>query len=77
MGGPGILDNCIVAIADRPGHFIYKHPKLDLGEWETGKPQSDGYLSAAYCNGELTAQFKTSKGAANYIGFMIGQRFCK
>jgi len=76
-GGPGILDRCIVAIADAPGRFVYRHPSFNAGEWTTGKAQSAGYIEAAYCNGELHAQFKKQGQASRYIAFMKGERFSK
>ena len=76
-GGGGILDHCIIAIATAPGHFVYKHPTLDLGTWTQGPTTSPGYVEAAYCNGELHAQFKTAGAAKRYIAFMRGERFAK
>jgi hypothetical protein len=76
-GGPGILDRCIVAIADAPGHFVYKHPGFNTGEWTAGKAHDAGYVEAAYCNGELHAQFKKQGQASRYIAFMKGERFSK
>jgi hypothetical protein len=77
MGGPGILDNCIIAIATRPGVFAYKHPTLDLGKWTTGPAQSEGYLEASFKDGELIGQFKKPGQAARHCGFMTGERFAK
>jgi len=77
IGGGALLDDSIVAIADRPGHFVYQHPSLDLGAWSVGTALSDGYAEAAYCDGVLHAQFDREGQAANYCAFMLGDRFAK
>lgn len=77
MGGPAISDHTIVAIADRPGHFIYKHPRFNVGTWTVGKAESPSYVEAAYHNGTLHAQFKRKGAASRYCAFMRGERFSK
>lgn len=76
-GGGAILDSCIIAIQNSPGHFIYKHPHFSVGRWEVGPAESDGYVEAAYHNRRLHAQFKRSGQADRYIAFMKGERWAK
>lgn len=76
-GGPAISDDCIVAIADSPGHFIYRHPKLDLGAWTVGEPKKDGYIEASYRDGAIVGQFKKAGQAKRHCQFMVGERFAK
>lgn len=86
MGGPGILDHCIVAIATRGSdgktRFVYRHPTFKLGDWQ-GKPCEDsemlakGYTFEAFRDGELQARFKTQDSAMRYLAFMRGERMAK
>ena len=76
-GGPGLLDNCIVGIMDRPKHFLYQHPAFYLGVWTTGAARSESYAEAAYYNGEPYAQFHRWGQAALYCAFMRGEQFSK
>jgi hypothetical protein len=78
LGGPGLLDHCIVKITvDKK--TIYQHPKYNNGEF-TVKPCTEknllnmGYTHMVYRNGENVANFKNEARANNYIQFMQGLR---
>ena len=81
FGGGAILEDCIIAISCAPGAYLYRHPLLDLGDWTVGEPseasRADGYVEAAYCNGELHAQFKKPGQAARYVAYMKNERWSK
>ena len=76
-GGGAILDQHIVGIQRAPGAWEYRHPTLELGKWTEGKPESPDYLEAAYCGGQLHAQFKKPGAAERYCAFMRGERWAK
>ena len=76
-GGPAILDQCVIGVQSAPGIWLYRHPSLDLGEWSIGPAHSEGYLEAAFRDGELHAQFKKEGQAARYVAFMRGERWVK
>ena len=67
LGGPAILDHCIVKIMDGR-RTLYEHPHYDAGHYEI----NDDHEVAR--DGETVARFKSHKQAANYVAYMLGQR---
>lgn len=76
-GGGAILTNRILAIASRPGAFIYRHPKFSVGEWAVGPSDLPDYGATVTHNGELYARTKTEDQAQRLAAFMRGDRFAK
>ena len=70
MGGPGLLDNCIVKLVVNK-RMVYFHPK-----YKTPKLTVTG-TSVLNENGNEIAKFKTEKQAQNWKAFITGERFCK
>ena len=70
MGGPGLLDRCIVKLVVNK-RMVYVHPK-----YQTPKLTVSG-TSVLNKNGNEIAKFKTEKSAQNWKSFIIGSRFCK
>lgn len=69
MGGPAILDHCIVKIrrTGKNGRVLYKHPQYKAKTFEIGKGDHPDYPVAVLANGELQANFKTKEKAERYI----------
>jgi hypothetical protein len=80
MGGPGILDHCIVRIMVG-GIELYRHPKHTVANYNICKASKDaesvGLLVGVERNGEYFASFKTQKQAIRWVEFMIGRRMTK
>lgn len=85
IGGPGILDHCIVRIrAGNNGRDLYRHANYHHGEIvlkaETFVPpvssaDSRSYEAAAYVNGLIHARFKSMEQArrwVNKLGLVVG-----
>ena len=72
LGGPAILDHCIVAIYRTDGYCLYRHPYFNVGTWKHGSEEN-----SVTHNGIVHARFKSFKQADNYIKFMKGERFSK
>lgn len=77
MGGGGILDHCIVAIATGPNRFSYRHDSFDVGEWRVVPSDLPEYAAAVTHNGAIHARFKTATAATRYVAFMRGERMAK
>lgn len=80
MGGPALLDSCILAIrtTGRKPRWLYKADKFDLGSWESGDCQSEaGYLGEVRHNGDLYARTKTRAAANRLAQYMAGWRDAK
>jgi len=78
MGGPGILDHCIVRIrtTGKNGRNLYRHPnyhygKIVLRAESFPPPASSGdkrtYEAAALVNGQIHARFETMEKAHRWI----------
>lgn len=76
-GGAAISANCIVAIQDGPGRFLYQHPLFHTGLWSMGPASDPGYAVSVLHNGKPRAQFKRADQAEPYIAFMKGERWSK
>lgn len=90
MGGPGVLDHCIVGIGTitdqgwRGSRFrmVYRHQKFHTGEWEAKAEPTDLHPIrwVVRRNGETHAVFHKAnckrpyERALNYIEFMRGER---
>jgi hypothetical protein len=83
IGGGGILDHCIIAVACGPNNFLYKHPDLNLGKWgvRTGaRPDCNGVRKRPWTvmlNGKKHTSFEHEEQASNYVKFMTGARMRK
>jgi hypothetical protein len=76
--GGVILDASIIGIQFAPTWWKYRVPNFDVGQWEPGPAESPGYVAAAYCDGNLHAQFRRSENQAiRYCEFMRGERWAK
>lgn len=70
-GGYGILTANVVAVfGTKSGTPLYKHPAFNVGDW-----RQEG--CEVFHNGEIYSRHKTPTKAANFIGFMKGERFLK
>lgn len=76
MGGPGILDNCIVRILI-DGVERYYHPLYSRPDFTTRPSQMEGYLTEVLADGEIFARFHSHNSAVRWIAFMQGRRMCK
>jgi hypothetical protein len=80
MGGPALLDHCIVAVIRTDGAALYKHPTFTPGEWTTRPgeyPDTGAACFEALRNGELYARSATEDRAKRFAAFMAGKRFSK
>lgn len=77
MGGPGLLDHCIIGIRIIGGQWLYRHSLLDFGQWEIVPPVSPGFADGVSFNGALHAQFRKPGQALRYVQFMKGERNAK
>lgn len=83
MGGPGLLEHCILGIrligGGRP--WLYKNPKLDIGAWtasELNDPVNyPTYKGEVYHDGELYARCATLAKAQRLAEYMAGKRDAK
>ena len=77
-GGSQLLDHCIVGILTRAQNWVYKHPKLNFGEWiqteKVEKLQGATYKAALYHNGQIFSRHRTVKQAQALMDFMTGKR---
>lgn len=82
MGGPGLLDHCIVRIRYASGgHVLYQHPSYHYGVMETrilqqpkiyyttkdGRRTRHTLVCAVYRDGEEQAAFKSVTAARHYL----------
>lgn len=77
IGGPAMLDHCIVRIDTTSGTTLYKHPAFDVGNWKL-KYSAAGV--SVLLNGGTHAVFNAEKAehrARCYIAFMKGERYSK
>lgn len=61
----------IVGIQAMDGKWLYRHPHLGFGEWET-KQKTD-----VYHNGKLQARFRTAASAKQFVKYMTGEATTK
>ena len=78
MGGPALLDHCIVRIDTTSGRTLYQHPTFSAGIWLARDCKDcEGYAIEVLHNGEPNARFETQSAADRYIEFMLGNRYAK
>lgn len=88
LGGPGILDHCIVRIdiAQKGYKPLYIHPNFNIGEITIGNPpekigntnmKESGYTTGVYINGSNHANFKSYDKAVKFVQFLKGERHSK
>jgi hypothetical protein len=79
MGGPAILDHCIVKIVDtRTRETLYIHPSYHMPALTTEHIHTTGKNTYnVLADGELHASFSTLDAAARFIAYMRGERFNK
>jgi hypothetical protein len=78
LGGPQLLDHCIVRILDvATKRELYRHPRYNLPTLEIDEPATPDYKASVNANGTLHAQFRSAKSAAHYVAFLRGERMCK
>lgn len=82
MGGPQILDHCIVGIVfrDRSNclQWLYRHPTFNPGNWTYHSEDVHTGEKAHVCrDGKLHARFDNFKRAFHYYQFMMGERMGK
>jgi hypothetical protein len=78
MGGPGILDDCIVRLYV-DGREVYRHFKYNQPEYEI-LPYSRRHMPAPFrvlADGKLHARFKSRLAAERWVSFMRGERMGK
>lgn len=77
MGGPAILDQCIVRIDTTRGYTLYKHTSFTTGDWRLSyTPMGVAVIK----DGGTHAVFNEDKSehkARLYIAFMRGERYSK
>ena len=80
MGGPSVLDHCIVGIrtTGKNGKWLYRHPTYKAKRFHiTESDKSEDYPFLVFAlDGEantLVARFKTSKQAERYTANVTGQ----
>ncbi len=76
MGGPAILDHCIVRLFVNQAE-VYKHPGYKLPTVIIKPSSVENYSAALYLDGELYANCRTGGQADRLSAFMRGERFCK
>ena len=72
MGGPGLLDHCIVKIATASGGLLlYQHPSFSLPKLEKRYigPESATHNWEVTADGSVQARFRTETQADRYIKF--------
>lgn len=90
MGGPGLLDHCIVKMMDiASGRTLYQHPKFNNpADRAEVRLTPSGDVAHVFIDNELHATFtgtaprtgeigKAEKSARRWIEFMQGKRFSK
>lgn len=87
LGGPAILDHCIVKIIDVASkRVLYQHPKFHQPNYTIGEPPERigndvmaeyGYVEGVYADGENVANFKKHGQAERWVQFMTGHRMSK
>lgn len=71
MGGPGMLDHCIVKITDTENHrVLYQHPNFKQSVFTVKGMEVFG-------DGKLYGRARTEAGAVRLAGFMNGTRNAK
>ncbi len=74
-GGPALLTACIVKLQRAADKLVlWQHPAYHTRIFTAGPAVDDGYVEAAYRDGELHAQFKKSGEAVKFIDKMLGRR---
>jgi hypothetical protein len=72
IGGPGILDDCIVRITlDK--NILYTHEYFHIGEFSIKESYIDDYKFDVLLDGKCVARFKTKEKAERWIRFMKGE----
>jgi hypothetical protein len=80
MGGPALLDNCIVKVMSTSSHrVLYEHPAYNLPAFtiEHTPAAPDSLPWEVSADGQLTARFATADAARRYVDFMTGARMNK
>jgi hypothetical protein len=80
MGGPGLLDHCIVKIVRTlDGRVLYQHPQFSQSKFTVvltkGNPK--GYKAFVLRDRSVYARCKKTSAARRLAAFMNGERFCK
>lgn len=76
-GGPAVLDQCIVRLADaNTGEELWRHPLYALPalEQEHRPPYHAKYSHVVLVAGQVHAAFETAEKACNWRLFMEGKR---
>lgn len=82
LGGPGLLDDCIVRIMV-DGRELYRHPQYHQPQYTIGQPpeaiggenmRAAGYVAGVYADGQNVANFKSERSARRWVDFMTGKR---
>ena len=78
-GGSGLLEHCILKIAEtKSKRVLYQAPNYQPPSLTTYTPPKsmldEGYTTAVYRDNVNVANFKTQRKAENYVAFMLGKR---
>lgn len=77
IGGPHLLDHCVLAVLVGHGLYAWKAPNFDNGDWTvTTHPQflGDRHVAASLRDGELIGRHRTMRCARRFVAFMSGHR---
>lgn len=73
LGGPGILDHCIVRIIDSKTHCVfYSHPSFHTGVFVIREGSMNTHPYEVFEDDSLVARFRTGKQAKKYVVAMRG-----
>jgi hypothetical protein len=78
IGGPSILDHCIVRIVDvTTGQELYCHHNYHHGVFTLHEYYECNYEAEIRVDGETHARFKSMDDAYHWMAFMVGKSFLK
>ena len=72
LGGPSILDNCIVRIRCTTGGTLYKHPNFSFPRLEVQPSDLPEYAEVVTVDGSIHARFKKQGQAQRWVKRMSG-----
>lgn len=79
IGGPALLDQCILKIVKTDNKLVlYQHPKFKQPHYTVTKSTLEGYTSEVLRDGKTAvARFRSPDGAQRWIDFMYGKAMSK
>jgi hypothetical protein len=72
IGGPGILESCVVRIQVR-GKDAWRHPRYHQPAFESKPSKYADRPHGVFADGQNIANFKTPRAREKYLGFIQGE----